>query len=119
MKMICVYGITSCFGALEFRFGPTDQLVVLEEQIKSELRGVECEHFELGDLPNYSPVEVGLALARKLWKELGNVAVDDNGPDGCIEEDFLFFEKGTNVYDVYEWFESTFELSVARDLMRV
>lgn len=119
MKMICVYGITSFLGALAFRFGSADQLTMLEEQIKTELHGVECEHFELGDLPNYSPVEVGMALARKLWKELENVEVDDSVHNGCIEEAFLFFEKGTSVYDIYEWFESTFELSVARDLMRV
>lgn len=48
--------------------------------------------------------------AQALWAELGNVPVTD---DGELEEAFLHFPKGADREDVWQWFEETFDISVA------
>jgi len=61
-----------------------------------------------------------ILVARKLWTDFGNISVDCNGD---ILEDFkpvgqnIVFEIGTDKKEVWHWFEETFNLSVAADLM--
>jgi len=52
--------------------------------------------------------------ARRLWEELGDIPIDN---DDNIDCKFLHFEKGTNKFDIWHWFERRFDLSVAEDLM--
>lgn len=42
----------------------------------------------------------------KLWHDFGDIPIDD---DENIDEDFHIFPKGTNRYDIFHWFEETFE----------
>ena len=60
---------------------------------------------------------VDILKAKKLWLQLGNIPVSDDGSDGHIEEDFLEFKKETPVYEVWDWFENEFNLSIHNDLM--
>lgn len=39
----------------------------------------------------------------ELWELLGDVPVDEDGE--CTEADFLQFPKGSEVYDIWHWFE--------------
>lgn len=48
------------------------------------------------------------AIAQTLWRQLGNIPVDDNG---VLEENWLHFEAGTDREEVWQWFEA--ELNVA------
>ena len=51
-----------------------------------------------------------------LWDQLGNVPVNEE----CeIEEKFLDFEIGTHTHEIWHWFEETYDLSVAKDLMKL
>jgi hypothetical protein len=59
-------------------------------------------------------LEKPLEFARVLWKELGNIPVND---DNEIEQSFLHFEIGTDTDNIWQWFESNFDLSVATELM--
>jgi len=52
--------------------------------------------------------------ARKIWDDLGNIPVNENEE---IDEIFLHFPIGTNIYDIWHWFENTYDLSVHNDLM--
>ena len=52
--------------------------------------------------------------AKKLWSQLGDVPITE---DGDIEEEFLHFPIGTDRADIWHWFEETYNLSVAVDLM--
>jgi hypothetical protein len=54
--------------------------------------------------------------AQVLWGMLGDVAVDE---DDCIESTFLNFDVGTDRTEIWHWFEETFDVSVAEDLMRM
>ena len=55
--------------------------------------------------------------AEELWREFGGVPMD---PDTeRIGSDWLIFPAGTHREDIWFWFEETFSLSVAEDLMHV
>lgn len=51
---------------------------------------------------------------RKLWEMLGDICTDEEWE---IESDFLHFPTGTHKYDIWHWFEETFNISVAIDLI--
>jgi len=57
-----------------------------------------------------------LEEAKELWQLLGDIPIND---DEKIEEWVLEFEPGTPREDIWRWFEETFDLSVAIDLMYV
>ena len=52
--------------------------------------------------------------AKKLWKELRDIPVDE---DDDTEQEFIHFPKGTPKEDIWHWFEDEYDLSVAKDLM--
>jgi hypothetical protein len=55
--------------------------------------------------------------AVKLWSDLGDVPVDVDAE--YIDDDFLHFPKGSELYDVWHWFECKFNVILAVDLMCV
>lgn len=57
-----------------------------------------------------------MLLAERLWESLGNVPVNDEDE---LDEPFLDFPKGTDKFEIWHWFEDTFNLSVAHDLMHL
>ena len=52
-----------------------------------------------------------------LWMEFGDVPMD--GETECIETSWQGFPAGTHREEIWHWFEERFDLSVARDLMRM
>lgn len=52
--------------------------------------------------------------AKLLWERLGNIPIDDNEN---IDEPFIFFEKGTDRFEIWHWFEEHYNISVAEELM--
>lgn len=59
-------------------------------------------------------IKVDKETAQRMWRELGDIPIDE---DECIEEEFYGFYPGTHREDIWHWFESTFNLNVAEDLM--
>ena len=57
-----------------------------------------------------------LKEAKAKWELLGDVPVNNKEE---IDEKFLDFEKGTCIYEIWTWFEETFNVSVAKDLMNL
>ena len=59
-----------------------------------------------------------LEVAESLWEKLGDIPVND---DEELDEDYitpwLTFFKGSDKFEVWHWFESHFDISVAKDLM--
>lgn len=53
--------------------------------------------------------------AKKLWLEFGEVPM--NPDTECIEEEWHGFAVGTHREDIWHWFEETFDVSIAEDLM--
>ena len=55
-------------------------------------------------------------LYKFLWELLGDVPCNDAGE---IDEKYLDFEKGVDREEIWTWFEETFNISVAEDLIYV
>lgn len=54
---------------------------------------------------------------RELWKNFGDVPM--NPETECIERDWHGFSAGTHREEIWRWFEDTFHVSVAEDLLSV
>lgn len=50
-----------------------------------------------------------------LWKQLGDIPINDYEE---IDEDFYIWEKGTNRYDIWQWFDYNHSLGLAKGLMK-
>lgn len=63
------------------------------------------------DLPEHAYIQVIDIpwTAQDLWKLLGDVPIDD---DEAIDVSFLHFPKGTDRYEIWYWFEDTFDIGV-------
>ena len=59
--------------------------------------------------------ETNLEAAKRLWEELGDIPLEENSDN--IVEPFLHFEAGEDRFEIWSWFEETFDVSVAKDLM--
>ena len=49
-----------------------------------------------------------------LWQDFSDLPVDENE---CIDEDFYIWEKGTNRYEIWHWFDDHCLNGLAKDLM--
>ena len=65
--------------------------------------------YQLGEICN-SNIEKALSL----WRDLSDVPVNE---DDEIDSEFLDFPIGTCKFDIWHWFEDSFNVSVAKDLM--
>lgn len=58
--------------------------------------------------------------ARRYWRSLGNIPITE---DDELDEDFIvgdtIFQKGTDKFEVWHWFEDTFNVSIAEDLVGI
>lgn len=117
------YYINPVDGRLYFEFSDADDRELLSWYLKSDIllcdEPPNCELIEVeGEEEGYCGDDARLDLARHLWGRLSNIPTDEQGADGSIDEDYLHFKKGTPVYDICQWFEETFDVSVATDLMK-
>jgi len=55
-------------------------------------------------------------IAKEKWEQFGDIPVND---DDEIEQKFEGFEVGTDRIEIWHWFEDTFNVSVAKDLMEI
>ena len=94
-----------CGRRSEKRYGQAKEILeekMLEYLAFFEKKGIVIER------------EAKLSYVTKLWDKLGDIPCND---DEDIEEEFLHFPVGTQRYEIWHWFESKFDLSVAEDLM--
>ena len=45
----------------------------------------------------------------KLWEKFGDIPINK---DEEIEEDFLHFKKGTDRFEIWHWFEETYDITL-------
>jgi len=53
---------------------------------------------------------------KKMWQELGDIPVDK---DDNIDTEWKHFPIGTSKFDIWHWLEDTYDISVAKDLMKL
>jgi len=101
----------TCEG-YDMRFGVGKNSVVIQNlDHPSYVELLTC--FSRRDMPDR--VAMQNSKAHTLWAELGDVPTV--GSEDCIDEDWRQFPKGTPREDIWHWFEETYNLSVAEDLM--
>lgn len=72
-------------------------------------------------IPHFKNYPHGLTIfyimdsIKLLWRDFGEVPM--NPDTECIEEEWHGFEPGTHREVIWKWFEDTFHISVAKDLM--
>lgn len=54
-----------------------------------------------------------LIEAKKLWSDFEDIPIDE---DDDIDVPFLHFEKGANRFQIWHWFEETYNCSIVDDL---
>jgi hypothetical protein len=101
--------ICSCKNCGELFFDTNPQIGAKEFEIKglSTLEDHKCPNCKKDD---YLSDDV----SQELWQKLGNIPTNENDE---IEEVFLHFPIGTDKFEIWHWFEETFDLSVAKDLI--
>lgn len=62
-----------------------------------------------------SMLRINKDLVKELWDDFGDVPM--NPETECIEDEWGSFETGTERQTIWHWFEDTFKISVAEDLM--
>ena len=55
-----------------------------------------------------------LCCIKTLWEKFENVPIDD---DECIDENFHIWEKGTDKFHIWHWFDERCPNGLAKDLM--
>ena len=57
-----------------------------------------------------------LCCLKSLWDKFEDVPIDK---DECIEKDFHIWEKGTERFNIWHWFDEHCPRGLARDLMNM
>ena len=104
-------------GLISIQYANSDSCELLQE-FQDEVDSFET--IKITTQKNtYETEDAYIDVAMHLWKCFSNTPTDEDGVDGNIDEDFLHFKKGEPVYEIWNWFESEFNVSVAKDLMGV
>ncbi len=61
-------------------------------------------------------MRTNLKAVKVLWCKLSDIPINTNEE---IEENFQHFNIGTHREEIWHWFEQTFNVSVAKDLMLI
>jgi len=113
---ICYY-INQNSGSVALQYSWSKNCELFQE-FKDDEDVPYCEIISIEtDVEEYFTEDAYKDLAKHLWAQLADVPTNENGVDGIIDKDFLHFSKGTDVYDIWHWFESVLDVSVAKDLM--
>lgn len=83
-------------------------------ELEETLINCKAEHESI-ELANMEEELFQLRHIEDLWEKLGRVAIDPETEK--TEDEFLGFPAGTHREEIWLWFESAFEISVAEDLM--
>lgn len=95
---------------IEFKAHSTHTVDIVDEED-------ECIDIQFGDGSCAFGVDKSAYISvTRLWNSLGDVPIDE---DECIDIDWNGFDKGTHREDIWHFFEETYNVSVAKDLMGV
>lgn len=108
LKELALENKVSCIPYQELK-GMILQLAEKFEGIYSDTNWNESDYYET--ITHFT----NLQIAKELWSRFGDVPMN---PDSeTIEEEWNGFHPGTFREDIWYWFEETFSVSVAEDLM--
>ena len=83
--------------------------------VKNHKKGMITDFEAVKEIVNAKEESERISAAKELWVEFGEISM--NPETECIEEEWHGFSAGTFREDIWHWFEETFNVSVAEDLM--
>lgn len=108
---ICKNWMYSCNQASERLYN--SEILGLMENTGAAMDALNSS-FMNGEDPEEAVLRIRFLQAKELWAKLGDIPVNAYEE---IDEPFLDFKKGEDIYEIWHWFEETFKCSVAKDLM--
>lgn len=69
--------------------------------------------FSNDEEPDKAVSQVRKLQAKELWAKFGDTPINN---DDEIESEFLHFAAGTDRFEIWHWFEETFDCSIAKEL---
>ena len=81
---------------------------------KEETAKLLLESFTNNESAIEAVTKLRLSQANELWDALGEITIDE---DETIESPFLHFNKGVDRTTIWQWLESTFNISIAIDIL--
>jgi hypothetical protein len=92
-----------------------DAIKIWRDEYKFEIISFWIDVTDNGKKIERSTPYVYLDLVKELWADFGDVPMDPETE--CIEDFWGKFCPGTHREEIWHWFEETFHVSVAKDLM--
>lgn len=92
-----------------------DAIKIWRDEYKFEIISFWIDVTDNGKKIERSTPYVDLDLVKELWADFGDVLM--NPETECIEDFWGRFVPGDHREDIWHWFEETFHVSVAEDLM--
>ena len=92
-----------------------DAIKIWRDEYKFEIISFWIDVTDNGKKIDKSTPYVYLDLVKELWADFGDVLMDPETE--CIEDFWGRFVPGTHREEIWHWFEETFHVSVAKDLM--
>ena len=92
-----------------------DAIKIWRDEYKFEIISFWIDVTDNGKKIERSTSYVYLDLVKELWEDFGDVPM--NPSTECIEDFWGKFRPGTHREEIWHWFEETFHVSVAEDLM--
>ena len=92
-----------------------DAIKIWRDEYKFEIISFWIDVTDNGKKIERSTPYVYLDLVKELWADFGDVPM--NPETGCIEDFWGRFIPGDHREEIWHWFEETFHVSVAEDLM--
>jgi hypothetical protein len=89
---------------------PVEALKKIAELSKSREGRSDAPHWNLGDIARAALKRE----AKRLWEQFSDIPINDADE---IQTPFLQFLLGTDRFLIWHWFEDTYNVSVAKDLM--
>ena len=92
-----------------------DAIKIWRDEYKFEIISFWIDITDNGKKIERSTPYVDLDLVKELWADFGDVPMDPETE--CIEDFWGRFIPGDHREEIWHWFEETFHVSVAEDLM--
>ena len=92
-----------------------DAIKIWRDEYKFEIISFWIDVTDNGKKIERSTPYVYLDLVKELWADFGDVPMDPETE--CIEDFWGRFIPGDHREEIWHWFEKTFHVSVAKDLM--
>lgn len=114
--MHIIYSVSPINGSVALQYSQSIDCELIKE---FKLENVDHREIEVKTTDDEYYAENAYSdLAKDLWLQLRDIdVIEDSEGEIALGEQFHHFNTGTSIYDVWHWFEESFDFKVGKDLM--